>query len=146
MAGSSFSIDTSAFEAGIKKAINNVQNMTPLSNKIGEALVVSTRQRFKDEKSPSGEKWDPSNRAVEQGGQTLSDTARLKNSIRYEATSDTVFVGTNVKYAAIHQFGSDGGSFKRPSGVIARPFLGISKEDLEEAKDIAAKHVQKGWQ
>ena len=62
--------------------------------------------RFGKEKYGGGtEKWKISYRAKEQGGQTLVDTRRLANSISYKISGDRIQFGTNVKYAAIHQYG-----------------------------------------
>jgi len=125
-----------------------------LLQSIGAALVASTRLRFRDEAAPSGAPWKPSGRARRQGGRTLSDTGRLLRSIAARVRGDTVEVGTNVKYAAAHQFGAQtkatiifpkrgkalkfkiGGvtivrkSVNHPGSKIpARPFLGLSTGD-----------------
>ena len=39
------------------------------------------------------------------GGTTLVESSRLLNSIYYQIQGDTIIIGTNIKYAAIHQFG-----------------------------------------
>lgn len=38
----------------------------------------------------------------------LQDTGRLKNSMVYKVEGDSVKIGTNVEYAAVHQFGHKG--------------------------------------
>jgi phage virion morphogenesis protein len=72
---------------------------------IGAALVVSTQRRFEEGKAPDGSLWPPSLRALAEGGKTLVETARLMQSITHNAFQGSVEVGTNVLYAAIHQFG-----------------------------------------
>lgn len=37
--------------------------------------------------------------------ETRVDTGRLRNSISHAETDDTVYVGTNVEYAPIHELG-----------------------------------------
>lgn len=37
--------------------------------------------------------------------ETRVDTGRLRNSISHAETDDTVYVGTNVKYAPVHELG-----------------------------------------
>ena len=94
---------------------------------IGTSLRTSTVKRFEEEKTPDGDPWPPSQRVLLKGGQTLTDTARLRNSITHVATAEQVEVGTNVVYAAIHQFGS--GDLEKPKNIPERPFLGIDDDD-----------------
>jgi phage gpG-like protein len=63
---------------------------------------------FRDERGPDGKTWKASLRAAGENGQTLTLTARLKNSINYRVNNDSVSVGTSVSYAAIHQLGFTG--------------------------------------
>jgi phage virion morphogenesis protein len=110
-------------------------NLFPLFDRIGLMLESTTIERFDDERDPDGAPWKPSIRARETGGKTLTDSARLKQSITYRAGSDQVEVGTNVRYAGIHQ---TGGTIRGKSGPLkfklpgGRAFLGLSSEDREE--------------
>ena len=124
-------------------------------NAIAEGLRTSTVERFSSEESPEGTKWKPSIRTTRQGGKTLTKSVGLKNSIKAQADGTGAAVGTNLVYAATHQFGDERtirakkGSYLRfqigdrwvsiPSvrvNIPARPFLGISKDDEEEIKAI----------
>lgn len=141
--------DWRRFEQQLHKMVGF--DFTGLHKEIGEALVSSTKKRFKTETGPDGKKWEKSLRAKNEGGQTLTDNATLKNSITYKAKPDGVAVGTNVKYAAVHQGdnGKDtiikakrkkalyfrvGGNMvmKKQVRIPARPFLGINDDDIEE--------------
>lgn len=55
------------------------------------------------------QKWQKSQRAIKQGGQTLSDTGRLASSIQVivsqQGSSLNIQAGSNLVYAAIHNFG-----------------------------------------
>ena len=82
-------------------------NLQPAMDAIGGHLVSATTRRFETESGPDGTKWTPSRRARKEGGQTLTDTARLRQSVTHNATADSVEVGTNLPYAAIHQFGGE---------------------------------------
>ena len=128
-----------------------------LNSKIGEGLVSSTKERFENETAPDGTKWPKSYRAAARGGQTLSDKGRLKNSISYQASATKVEVGTNVKYAHVHQEGMEikaknakflrfrvGGGWakKKKVTIPKRPFLGISDEDMEEIDDTILDHIK----
>lgn len=124
-------------------------------NAIAEGLRTSTVERFGSEESPEGTKWKPSIRATQKGGKTLTKSTALKTSIKAKADSTSAAVGTNLVYAATHQFGDErtirakkskylkfqvGGKWVSvPSvrvNIPARPFLGISEADKEEIKAI----------
>lgn len=61
------------------------------------------------------ERWKKSKRAIQQSGQTLSDTGQLASSIQVVVSQQGnqlhIQVGSNLAYAAIHNFG----------GTIAMP-------------------------
>lgn len=149
MAGASFRMDLSDMMGGVARAINKMGDTGPLMQAIGEALVVSTLERFEDGKCPDGQSWKPSKRAVAEGGLTLVDKGRLKKSFGedapgFEATRTHVVVGTNVEYAGIHQFGGEAG---RNHAVFLdpRPFLGISEEDRQEIQGTMVDHLAKAF-
>lgn len=120
-----------------------------LLNAVGETLVSGTLERFENEEDPQGKKWEPSGRAWEQGlksrrgrkGKTLQDTGRLRSSIDYAVTQDSVLVGSNVEYARIHQEGGKAGR-DRKTTIPARPYLGISKKDREEVEAVMAEYME----
>lgn len=72
---------------------------------IGMSLVTSTQHRFETGTAPDGSPWPPSIRALAFGGKTLIESARLFRSITFQASHSGVEVGSNVVYAAIHNFG-----------------------------------------
>lgn len=130
-----------------------------LYGEIGDALVVSTQQRFEAGRTPDGAPWPQSIRALLTGGRTLRDSGRLANSLTREADGSGVAVGTNVIYAAVHQFGATirakrakslafkiGGKtiFKRSVRIPARPFLGLDRDDEKEIDQIASGYLAKG--
>lgn len=94
-------------QAELGHLIERAEHPRPMWERIGASLVTSTLQRFDNGIDPAGSLWPPSLRALAQGGKTLIDTARLYQSITFNASDDGVEVGTNVIYAAIHQFGGD---------------------------------------
>lgn len=125
---------------------------------LAEALRTSTRERFKEQKSPEGKPWTKSIRAIREGGSTLTESGGLKNSIKSTADGSGFAVGTNKIYARTHQFGEDGRKItikaKTSKGLVfqvggrwirkkqvtvninvpERPFLGISEDDMREIK------------
>ena len=149
MAGVKLTGDWQEFYKAIEKLGNT--DFRGIHKELGEMMVSSTLRRFKREINPAGKKWKKSLRVKLFSGKTLSDTARLKRSIHYEADAKKVEVGTDVKYAAIHQFGgiikaksggylkfTIGGQFaqKKEVTIPQREFLGISEDDKQEAVQI----------
>lgn len=93
-------------------------DMSPAMRNMARVLKTGAQLRFRAQKGPDGQAWKQSMRARLEGGQTMSLTRRLRNSITTAATATTATVGTNVVYAAIHQFG---GVIRARKG----PFLAI---------------------
>lgn len=169
MAGNRISVevDDARASAALTRLVGAMADPRPALDQIGAQLVTSTQFRFRREQAPGGAPWKKSRRAREQGGQTLSDTARLRASITHQVVGNAVEVGTNVVYAAIHQFGGRtrprtirprrkralkfvvGGktifakSVRHPGSTIpARPFLGLDDGDRNAIERIVARFVQ----
>lgn len=154
MGKSGVSLHWGGLDKALGKATGKLGNTQALMESVGEALVSGTKKRFAAKKDPEGKPWQPSRRALEEGGETLTDSGRLRRSIDYAATSDKVMVGSNLAYARIHQKGgeikpkkakklvfkdSDGKTVAVDAVTIpARPYLGVSKEDMEEVKSTMA--------
>lgn len=150
MGNSGCSLNWGGFDKAMLKAAQKLGNKQALLDSVGEALVSGTLARFDAEEDPEGNKWEPSRRAQEEGGKTLSDTAILRRSIEYATTGDKVMVGSNQPYALIHQkggtikpkkakklvFKGSGGKkvFAKEVTIPARPYLGVSADDMEEVQ------------
>jgi len=109
MAGAKISL--SANFSPLDKLFEGVENipddMTDLFNQIGILLVDSTGQRFLTSVGPDGKAWEPSQRAIKSGGNTLLKAGHLLQSLTYISDRNSVEIGSNIIYAAIHQFGGD---------------------------------------
>lgn len=94
---------------------------------IAGAMLKQTLQRFQKEVDPEGKPWKPTRR-----GETIlrGSPPRLMQSITASWTDNTAQVGTNARYAAIHQFGGE----IRPdkAGALAIP---ISPQALQHSKN-----------
>lgn len=100
-------------ERDIEALLSTLSDPEPFLNELGQRLRESFKYGFREQKDPNNNPWKPSQRALDQGGQTLVDTARLRNSIGFavskqSATHQTLQEGTNVIYAAVHNEGLDG--------------------------------------
>lgn len=145
--------DTRAFLRKIR-SFSNIDKRR-INAALAESVRESTLERFKQGRDPDGKRWKTSIRAAEEGGKTLILSSRLRNSIHSRSDASGFAVGTNVKYAATHQFGEPGRIIRarrkkalrfRLGGrwiskkqvriqIPARPFLGLSDEDMQEIRD-----------
>lgn len=132
---------------GFRKLERLMIDTTPVMAAIGTGLVGSTHMRFVTQTDPEGQAWAALNTgyaAEKRNSRILTESGRLRDSINSRPGNDEVLVGTNVIYAAIHQFGGTilpkaathlwfriGGALIKASKVTlpARPFLGISSDD-----------------
>lgn len=123
-----------------------------LNSLLAEDTRDATLERFKQGRSPEGKKWKTSIRAASEGGKTLVKSAQLQNSIKANSDASGFAVGTNVKYAATHQFGEKGRTIRAKKAknlhfmvggqwvrtkkvkisIAARPYLGFSDDDQKE--------------
>ena len=122
MSGLSMKIESVQMEAVLNELAARMGDLTPVMQTIGEIIVEQTDTAFETGVAPDGKAWPASGRALASGGQTLIDTAVLRNSITVQATENQVEVGTNVLYAAIHQLGGKAGRGKKAI-IPSRPFL-----------------------
>lgn len=116
-----------------------------LADAIGAVLESSVKRRIADEKAaPDGTPWAPwSDRhgATRRTGQSiLRGEGDLLDSIQALTSAAEVQVGSNLVYAAIHQFGGD--DVGKP--IPARPYLGLSGEDERDIRDLAADFLRGG--
>lgn len=106
-----FKVTDAAVRTALAKLTQQVANLRPAMAEIGSALVARTLMRFEGSFGPNGVPWKPVSRATAKrkarAGRTklLIWSGRLRNSITYQAGAAQVAVGSNVRYAAIHQLG-----------------------------------------
>ena len=107
---------------GLKRLVENFDELASgrfrsrLSGRLADAARAEVTKSFDQERDPYGQKWTPLKPATIKarkgggaGAKILQDTRRLRKSV----TSDRAYthdaggftVGTNVEYAAIHNFG-----------------------------------------
>jgi phage virion morphogenesis protein len=103
-------VDSAAVQRTIERLGERARDLTPAFRGIGADIVADAQTRFKRATDPYGVPWKPLSRrtvAARRKGSSapLLDTGRLRNSVSYRLVPNGVEVGTNVRYAAIHQFG-----------------------------------------
>lgn len=135
------------------RIVEKTLDKRPAMKAIGQYMLRRTDERFTGEHDPEGNPWAPlaamtylrsyKGRKFTKKGLTkkftnyilsrkiLTKSHQLRRSITDEATSDSVAIGTNKIYAAIHQLGGLAGRGKKTK-IPARPYLGINNDDRDE--------------
>ena len=140
----SLEIDGATLNAGLARVAAVLADPSATMDLIGRYLVASTLRRFERERAPDGSPWLKSARALAEGGRTLTDTGRLRGSIAHTVTGGgrAVEVGSNVLYAAIHQFGGRAGRGHKAK-LPARPYLGIDERDRSNILRIVSRVLER---
>jgi len=122
-------------EDNITSKLNELQkrlnNLKPVFNQIGYTLIDIVEENFESE-SFLGRAWTPLKKSTKKQKakkgyeKILQNRGHLAESIDFKATNDKLILGTNVEYAAIHQFGGDTGK-NHSVHIPAREFLPIDE-------------------
>lgn len=121
---------------------SRVNNMTPVMRNFGQYMILRTEERFEDEETPEGVRWQPLSQVTlamkaqnNDIDKILQAQGNLLLSITPRGLKDGVKISSNMVYAAIHQFGGNAGRAHKVK-IPARPYLGFNSEDLDEFKRI----------
>ncbi|WP_434777684.1 phage virion morphogenesis protein [Neisseria sp. Ec49-e6-T10] len=130
-------------------------NREPLMLALSEQLLDCVYENFDQNGRPA---W----KGTARGGSILQDSGRLKASITTDHDNNTAKVGTNVVYAAIHQFGGKtkphkilpkrakalkfGNTYAKSvnhpgSDIPARPFLSVTDGDIQELQETIEDYI-----
>ncbi len=118
---------------------------------IGQLVRDNCQKRMSDNKvKPATSQATLDARRGRGEGKTLVDNSILMQSIKYAVEGESVAIGTNLEYAATHQYGDTrthkrvlkrkskagniGDTVEWTYKVEGRPFLVITKETEEEIK------------
>ncbi|MBS9780883.1 MAG: phage virion morphogenesis protein [Gammaproteobacteria bacterium] len=146
-------VDDRDFQHSIKRLRGSV-NDKKLWAAMGEKLLRTHRKRFLQEKSPEGYKWKERSAVSEKirargkpkpkHHSILKHQGRLAQTLRYQASHSGLLLGSDLPYAAIHQFGGKFKMFgKHTVEMPARPFLGVSKTDGQMIERLIVNHLAK---
>lgn len=153
----SFDLDDIRAQSAMARLAAASDDMMPFMDSVGQLLVDSAKERIGvTNLGPDGAVWPQSFRARLDGGKTLRQDGFLLDSIARSPAPDHVLVGSNLPYAAVHQFGAviraksaEGLSFTLADGshhvvsqvtIPARPYIGISVEDEATIFDLVEVH------
>lgn len=138
----------------IEAAALNYDERGKLLGSIGVEIETQTQNRFDTKRAPDGNRWKPIAEATKEfyrramaGGKKLDGTPRppllvsgaLRDSVVSEVQSGnwSVIVGAAKEYADVHQYGY------AAKNIPARPFVGVSNEDMGEIDKIIADFLKR---
>lgn len=151
MAGATVAIDIKDDEIRrlFARLVNRVRSPEPALREIGEIVTESVLRNFEEHRSPEGKPWKPLSKRYREWkekkkGRSAADILILDRilmgSIHPQIEPTRVLIGTNMVYAAIHQFGGETGR-NHAAVMPARPFLGVRNEDWSEIREVLERHI-----
>lgn len=110
---------------------------------LGEEIVEQSRSRILEtQQDPEGNQWQDyaastlrglKAKGLESVVSLLHRSGMLQSSIKVQRKSSwDVLVGSVMEYAAVHQWGY------KPRNIPARPYLGLSTDDIADLTELAA--------
>lgn len=113
-----------------------------LLGQLGDSMVEQSQKRIDEtHEGPNGEKWqewsDSYARSKKPKVDLLHASGDLLDDISKAIGKDSVTVGSDLVYALVHQEGDE------ERGIPDRPYLGVSKEDLEELGEQTIEFVKR---
>ena len=150
-------VDTRKLEQSISDTMGRMTDLSGAWDVVGEVVLGAVEDRFQAQGEPTG--WPglaDSTKAQRRGegdaARMLQDNGILKGSITAEKkagyyeerSSDELTIGTNVVYAAIHNFGGQAGR-GRMTTIPQREFTNMLPEDVDEIAATIDDYIKQGW-
>lgn len=148
-------LDAAEAQRQLARAAAAWGNPVPILRAIGRGMVANVDRRFQIGMDPQGQPWAALHPAYEAGKRNiriLQESGALVQSIHHDVAGNELAIGTDRRYAAVHQFGATIRPRKGPYLVFrmagamvkarqvtipARPYLGIGDEDEETVLEVA---------
>lgn len=129
----------------LRAIMARIADLDPALDEIGASQVTEVQVRFERMHGPDGTPWQGlAARTLARrgkGAKTLRDQGNLYDSVTHQVQAGVaVAIGTNRRYARIHQLGGMAGRGRRVS-IPARPFLGLSEDGRAEVLAILRDYV-----
>ena len=165
-------VDDTGVQNLLETLQSRIRHMQPIMRSIAEIMRDEVEENFAQEGRPKWKPLRPSTIAKREKeghwpGRILQMHGHLAASISAKATNTQAIVGTNVEYAAIHQFGGKTAPTKitpkhkkalflpgaahpvksvtRPGATIpARPFLSIPDAGVEKIRQRLTRYITQG--
>jgi phage virion morphogenesis protein len=165
MAGAALTatLDDTQVQAALRRVGALVRNPGPLLRQIGAGLVAAADARFSSQTDPWGRAWaplSPAYAAMKRNTHILQESTALVRSLHFVVGDRQVAYGSNLIYAAIHQFG---GTIKPKNAralvfrlgdrlvhahsvfIPARAYLGIGPAEIEAIHLATQIQMTKVW-
>lgn len=126
MAGSFLEVraDDKQVLAVIGQALNRLGDLTLPFSDTGKALELSHEERWRAQVSPGGTPWQALSPGYRRRKKKNADKILVLNGylklLHYQASPTALLFGSNMEYAAIHQFGGDIKHFARSQRATFR--------------------------
>lgn len=151
-------VNLTQLSQALDQLLNGLHDTTPLMHEVAFLMQDAVAENFEQGGRPT---WAPK---ADGKASRLQRSGRLRTSITREFDKSSATVGTNVVYAAIHQFGGTtsphvirprnkkalkfNGKIRRSvnhpgSKIPARPFLALTDEDMNEIELTAQEYLQR---
>lgn len=112
----------------IERLQDGVENRYRLMERLAGTMHYAVHMNFRAGGRP---KW----LGLEyRNGKPLVDSGRLRDSVVAYSDNDTALVGTNMVYAAIHNFGGMAGRGRKVN-IPQREFLTLTNQDKQDLMD-----------
>ena len=129
--------------AAVQKRLRGLAGaeLEELSSAIGEVLLSSTLERFRQQRGPDGKPWKKLKKPRPGGGSTiLVDKNQLRNSLH--VAQSMIGIGTDAPHAATHQYGDfRRDKLGRKRNIPARPYVGITPDDVDEINALVTDYL-----
>lgn len=144
-------VDLSAYDATLLKLIRATTKRHDLMTALAGTMLDAVEENFQQEGRPKWLGWSPAYAKKRAGGKILQKTGRLAASIRAAITNDAATVGSNVRYARIH---NEGGEIKHEArttnlyfkqhknGSVSRQFVKKRNSNFVQSATIGAHTVK----
>lgn len=117
----------------------------PAMDDIGRMLRTSARERIQAAEGPDGAAWpglsEATRRRRGESAKPLQHRRHLFLSLTWRASASEAVIGSNRRYARIHQMGGEAGRGLKVT-IPARPYLGVSDADRGEIRAILLDHLE----
>ncbi|MGR3435268.1 MAG: phage virion morphogenesis protein [Shimia sp.] len=142
MSGVTLSIDGAQLDAAVARVARLTRfEVADLAFDMAELMANHAKGRFLSKEGPDGVVWAPWSEGYAadrpKGKSLLEASGDLRDSIQGFEEGGAAVVGSNMVYAAIHQFGGEEVGMNIP----ARPYLGVSDEDALDLREMLTARI-----
>lgn len=122
----------------LTRAEREIEAPGTLKRRLGAILKAQTQRRIKSEKqAPDGARWSPWAPSTSKKGHLLYKSGAFYKGIKASVTKQGVSITTDTPYGYLHDVGT--------SRMPARPWIGISRDNLREVEKAVDSWLEEVW-